>query len=156
MGFILSLLSSITKFILDAEIGILTVLQTSISIGGFLGILALFKWKDIDKAHSIATIIALIFGISIILIALTTNLVVAILIMAIVGACGASFDAVQWTYLQKNVPSNLRSTAVSAWFITLGLGWTGHLLIGYSSDKFGLNLSMLTTGTILLISSIFF
>ena len=153
---ILSLLSSITKFILDAEIGILTILQTSISIGGFLGILALFKWKDIDKAHSIATIIALIFGISIILIALTTNLVVAILIMAIVGACGASFDAVQWTYLQKNVPSNLRSTAVSAWFITLGLGWTGHLLIGYSSDKFGLNLSMITTGTILLISSIFF
>ena len=153
---ILSLLSSITKFILDAEIGILTILQTSISIGGFLGILALFKWKDIDKAHSIATIIALIFGISIILIALTTNLIVAILIMAIVGACGASFDAVQWTYLQKNVPSNLRSTAVSAWFITLGLGWTGHLLIGYSSDKFGLNFSMLTTGTILLISSIFF
>ena len=87
---------------------------------------------------------------------MTTNLVVAILIMAIVGACGASFDAVQWTYLQKNVPSNLRSTAVSAWFITLGLGWTGHLLIGYSSDKFGLNLSMITTGTILLISSIFF
>ncbi|GIS29676.1 MAG: hypothetical protein Ct9H90mP2_00590 [Dehalococcoidia bacterium] len=42
------------------------------------------------------------------MIALTTNLIVGILIMAIVGACGASFDAVQWTYLQKNVPSNLR------------------------------------------------
>lgn len=153
---IFSLLSSITKFILDSEIGILSILQTAISVGGFFGILGLFKWKDINKAHSIATIISLIFGLSIIMITFTNNLYLAIFFLAIVGACGASFDAVQWTYLQKNVPPHLRSTAVSAWFITIGLGWVGHLLIGYMSDKISLNFSILFTGSILICSSFIF
>ncbi|MEC7837888.1 MAG: MFS transporter [Chloroflexota bacterium] len=153
---IFSLLSSITKFILDAEIGVLSILQTGISLGGFFGILGLFKWKDINKAHSIVTIIALIFGISITMITLTNNLYMAIFFLSIVGACGACFDAVQWTYLQKNVPSKLRSTAVSAWFITVGLGWTGHLFIGYMSDKISLDFSILFTGTVLIFSSFFF
>jgi MFS family permease len=153
---IFSLLSSITKFILESEIGILSILQTAISVGGFFGILGLFKWKDINKAHSIATIISLIFGLSIIMITFTNNLYLAIFFLAIVGACGASFDAVQWTYLQKNVPPQLRSTAVSAWFITIGLGWVGHLLIGYMSDKISLNFSILFTGSILICSSFIF
>mgnify|MGYP001330198283 FL=1 len=153
---IFSLLSSITKFILESEIGILSILQTAISIGGFLGILGLFRWKDINKAHSIVTVISLIFGLSILMIALINNLYLAIFFLAIVGACGASFDAVQWTYLQKNVPPQLRSTAVSAWFITIGLGWVGHLLIGYMSDKISLNFSILFTGSILICSSFIF
>ncbi|MBC78866.1 MAG: hypothetical protein CL745_04605 [Chloroflexi bacterium] len=153
---IFSLLSSITKFILESEIGILSILQTAISIGGFLGILGLFRWKDINKAHSIVTVISVIFGLSILMIALINNLYLAIFFLAIVGACGASFDAVQWTYLQKNVPPQLRSTAVSAWFITIGLGWVGHLLIGYMSDKISLNFSILFTGSILICSSFIF
>ena len=141
---------------MESEIGILSILQTAISIGGFLGILGLFRWKDINKAHSIVTVISLIFGLSILMIALINNLYLAIFFLAIVGACGASFDAVQWTYLQKNVPPQLRSTAVSAWFITIGLGWVGHLLIGYMSDKISLNFSILFTGSILICSSFIF
>jgi len=153
---IFSLLSSISKFILESDIGILSILQTAISIGGFFGILFLFKWKDINKAYSIVTIISLIFGLSILMISLTNNLYLAIFSLSIVGACGASFDAVQWTYLQKNVPAHLRSTAVSAWFITIGFGWLGHLLIGYMSDKISLNFSIIFTGTILVFSSFIF
>ena len=153
---IFSLLSSITKYILDSEIGVLSILQSSISIGGFFGILLLFNWKDINKAHTIATYIALIFGISIIMITLSNNIYMAIFFLGIVGACGACFDAVQWTYLQKNVPSKLRSTAVSAWFITIGLGWVGHLLIGYIADKISLNFSIFFTGSILVFSSVIF
>ena len=153
---IFSLLSSISKFILESDIGILSILQTAISIGGFFGILFLFKWKDINKAYSIVTIISLIFGLSILMISLTNNLYLAIFSLSIVGACGASFDAVQWTYLQKNVPAQLRSTAVSAWFITIGFGWLGHLLIGYMSDKISLNFSIIFTGTILVFSSFIF
>ena len=65
----------------------------------------------------------------------------------------SSFDAVQWTYLQK-IPSNLRSTAV---FLVYYIGFRlDRVSVDcHSSDKFGLNLSMITTGTILLISSIF-
>ena len=116
----------------------------------------MFRWKDINKAHTIATYIALIFGISIIMITLSNNIYMAIFFLGIVGACGACFDAVQWTYLQKNVPSKLRSTAVSAWFITIGLGWVGHLLIGYIADKISLNFSIFFTGSILVFSSIIF
>ena len=42
-----SLLSSISKFILKSEIGTLSVLQTTMSIGSFVGIILLFRWKDI-------------------------------------------------------------------------------------------------------------
>ena len=58
--------------------------------------------------------------------------------------------------MQKNIPNELRSTAVSAWFITIGFGWLGHIMLGYFSDNYGLEITNLLTGIILLISGLIF
>ena len=151
-----SLLSSISKYILQSEIGTLSILQTTMSIGSFLGIILLFNWKDINKAHILASMITIFFGLSIILIPFFPNLIFVIILLLVIGASSASFDAIQWIFLQKNIPNELRSTAVSAWFITIGFGWLGHIMLGYFSDNYCLEITILLTGIILLISGLIF
>ena len=151
-----SLLSSISKFILKSEIGTLSVLQTTMSIGSFVGIILLFRWKDINKAYLLATSISIFFGASILFIPIFSNLFFIVILLFIIGGCSACFDAIQWIFLQKNIPNELRSTAVSAWFITIGFGWLGHILLGYMSDSYGLEITILFTGIILLISGLLF
>ena len=151
-----SLLSSISKYILQSEIGTLSILQTTMSIGSFLGIILLFNWKDINKAHILASMITIFFGLSIILIPFFPNLIFVIILLLVIGASSASFDAIQWIFLQKNIPNELRSTAVSAWFITIGFGWLGHIMLGYFSDNYGLEITIFLTGIILLISGLIF
>ena len=152
----LSLLSSISKYILRSEIGTLSFLQSSMSLGAIVGILFLFKWKDINKAHFLAYVVAIFFGISILFISIFPNIISVLFFLAIIGGSTACFDAVQWIFIQKNIPDEFRSTAVSAWFITIGFGWIGHFFLGYSSDKFGLEITIMITGTILILSGLIY
>jgi len=137
-----SLLSSISKFILNSEIGTLSILQSAIGLGSVIGIILLFKWKDINKAHVLTSYITIIFGISIFFVTIFPNLFVVVFFLIIIGGCSACFDAIQWIFLQKNIPDHLRSTAVSAWFITIGFGWTGHIILGFLSDNYGLKIQL--------------
>ncbi|MDG2101643.1 MAG: MFS transporter [Dehalococcoidia bacterium] len=151
-----SLLSSISKFILNSEIGTLSILQSAIGLGSVIGIILLFKWKDINKAHVLTSYITIIFGISIFFVTIFPNFFVVVFFLLIIGGCSACFDAIQWIFLQKNIPDHLRSTAVSAWFITIGFGWTGHIILGFLSDNYGLKNTTIFTGIILMISGIIY
>ena len=84
------------------------------------------------------------------------NFLVVVFFLLIIGGCSACFDAIQWIFLQKNIPDHLRSTAVSAWFITIGFGWTGHIILGFLSDNYGLKNTTIFTGIILMISGIIY
>ena len=151
-----SLLSSISKFILNSEIGTLSILQSAIGLGSVIGIILLFKWKDINKAHVLTSYITIIFGISIFFVTIFPNFFVVVFFLLIIGGCSACFDAIQWIFLQKNIPDHLRSTAVSAWFIPIGFGWTGHIILGFLSDNYGLKNTTIFTGIILMISGIIY
>ena len=93
---------------------------------------------------------------SILFISIFPNIITVLFFLAIIGGCTACFDAVQWLFIQKNIPDEFRSTAVSAWFITIGFGWIGHFFLGYSSDKFGLEITIMTTGIILIFSGLIY
>jgi MFS family permease len=151
-----SLLSSVNKFILNSEIGTLSILQSAIGVGSVIGIIFLFKWKDIDKAHVLTSYITVVFGISIFFVTMFPNFLVVVFFLLIIGGCSACFDAIQWIFLQKNIPDHLRSTAVSAWFITIGFGWTGHIILGFLSDTYGLKVTTISTGIILMISGLIY
>jgi MFS family permease len=151
-----SLLSSVSKFILNSEIGTLSILQSAIGVGSVIGIIFLFKWKDIDKAHVLTSYITVVFGISIFFVTMFPNFLVVVFFLLIIGGCSACFDAIQWIFLQKNIPDHLRSTAVSAWFITIGFGWTGHIILGFLSDTYGLKVTTISTGIILMISGLIY
>tara|TARA_B110000495_G_C23042848_1_gene627044 strand:+ start:5468 stop:6682 length:1215 start_codon:yes stop_codon:yes gene_type:complete len=151
-----SLLSSVSKFILNSEIGTLSILQSAIGVGSVIGIIFLFKWKDIDKAHVLTSYITVVFGISIFFVTMFPNFLVVVFFLLIIGGCSACFDAIQWIFLQKNIPDHLRSTAVSAWFITIGFGWTGHIILGFLSDTYGLKVTTISTGIILMISGVIY
>jgi MFS family permease len=151
-----SLLSSVNKFILNSEIGTLSILQSAIGVGSVIGIIFLFKWKDIDKAHVLTSYITVVFGISIFFVTMFPNFLVVVFFLLIIGGCSACFDAIQWIFLQKNIPDHLRSTAVSAWFITIGFGWTGHIILGFLSDTYGLKVTTISTGIILMISGVIY
>jgi MFS family permease len=152
----LSLLSSISKFILKSDIGTLSILQSAIALGSVFGIMLLFKWKDINKAHILTSYITIIFGISIFFVSIFPNFLIVVFFLLIIGACSACFDAIQWIFLQKNIPDHLRSTAVSAWFITIGFGWVGHIILGFFSDNYGLKNTIIFTGIILMISGVIY
>ena len=84
------------------------------------------------------------------------NIISVLLFLAIIGGSTACFDVIQWIFIQKNIPDEFRSTAVSAWFITIGFGWIGHFFLGYSSDKFGLEITIMITGIILILSGLIY
>ena len=126
------------------------------SLGAIVGILFLFKWKDINKAHTLAYVVTIFFGISILFISILPNTISVLFLLAIIGGSTACFDAIQWIFIQKNIPDEFRSTAVPAWFITIGFGWIGHFFLGYSSDKFGLEITIMTTGIILMLSGLIY
>ena len=151
-----SLLSSISKFILNSEIGTLSILQSAIGLGSVFGIIFLFKWKDINKAHILTSYITIFFGISIFFVSIFPHFLIVLFFLLIIGACSACFDAIQWIFLQKNIPDHLRSTAVSAWFITIGFGWTGHIILGFLSDNYGLKTTTIFTGIILMVSGVIY
>ena len=112
-----------------AESGLGT-LRFATGIGAVAGVAALSFLGDFRRKGRLLLAITLGYGLGLLGVALSPNLAVAILLVTLVGAMAAGFDAMEWTLLQATVPDDMRGRVIGGWIFAIGFGWVGHLAMG--------------------------
>ncbi len=134
----------LAKYTFGTEADGYALLNTSMGIGAVIGGILIAGRKRIKPIDLIYT--SFIFGITIILTAVTPTIHLAIFMMIIVGIFLIQFTSYGETMLQLESAPNMRSRVMSLWSIAfLGSTPIGGLIIGwigeYASPRWGLTVS---------------
>jgi len=108
----------------------LGMLYTAQSVGGLIGVLAIASLGDYKHKGRLILGFFLFFGIFLVLFSQSPWYLVSLLLIAIVGAMAAAFDAMQHTMLQLNVIDEQRGRAMGLWTLSIGFGPVGYLAVG--------------------------
>ena len=76
------------------------------------------------------------------------------MLVTLVGAMAAGFDAMQLTLLQATVPDNMRGRVVGGWIFAIGFGWVGHLAMGAVGDAVGVRWAIGGAGVVVVMTSV--
>ena len=136
-----------------AESG-LGILRFAAGLGAVAGAIALTFLGDFSRKGPLLLGIAMGYGLGLMGVAASPNLVMALLLVTMVGAAASMFDAMEWTLLQANVPNRLRGRAIGGWVFAIGFGWVGHLAMGAVGDAFGVRWAIGGAGLIVAATSL--
>ncbi len=135
-----------------AESGLGT-LRFATGIGAVAGVAALSLLGDFRRKGPLLLAITLVYGLGLLGVALSPSLAMAIVLVTLVGAMAAGFDAMEWTLLQATVPDDMRGRVIGGWIFAIGFGWVGHLAMGAVGEAVGVRwaiggagLVVMTTG----------
>ena len=136
-----------------AESGLGT-LRFAAGLGAVAGAIALTFLGDFSRKGPLLLGIAMGYGIGLMGVAASPNLITALLLVTMVGAAASMFDAMEWTLLQANVPNRLRGRVIGGWVFAIGFGWVGHLAMGVVGDTFGVRWAIGGAGLIVAATSL--
>ena len=136
-----------------AESGLGT-LRFAAGLGAVAGAIALSFLGDFSRKGPLLLGIAMCYGLGLMGVAASPNLITALLLVTMVGAAASMFDAMEWTLLQANVPNRLRGRAIGGWVFAIGFGWVGHLAMGAVGDAFGVRWAIGGAGLIVAATSL--
>lgn len=136
-----------------AESGLGT-LRFAAGLGAVAGAIALSFLGDFSRKGPLLLGIAVGYGIGLMGVAASPNLITALLLVTMVGAAASMFDAMEWTLLQANVPNRLRGRVIGGWVFAIGFGWVGHLAMGAVGDAFGVRWAIGGAGLIVAAASL--
>ena len=136
-----------------AESGLGT-LRFAAGIGAVVGAIVLTFLGDFRRKGPLLLGIAMGYGLGLMGVAASPNLVTALLLVTIVGAAASMFDAMEWTLLQAHVPNRLRGRAIGGWVFAIGFGWVGHLAMGAVGDAFGVRWAIGGAGLVVVVTSV--
>ena len=134
-----------------AGLGVLTAAQ---SVGGLLGTLALASLGNYRRKGWLLLNIFMFYGVFLVLFSLSPWYQVSLLLIGMVGAMAATFDAMQQTMLQLNVAEEQRGRAMGIWQLSIGFGPVGFLAVGAVAAVIGAQLALSINGIAIL--AIFF
>ncbi len=136
-----------------AESGLGT-LRFAAGLGAVAGAIALSLLGDFSRKGPLLLGIAIGYGLGLIGVATSPNLIMALLLVTMVGAAASMFDAMEWTLLQANVPNRLRGRVIGGWVFAIGFGWVGHIAMGAVGDAFGVRWAIGGAGFVVVATSI--
>ena len=136
-----------------AESGLGT-LRFATGIGAVVGVAALSLLGDFRRKGPLLLAITLGYGLGLLGVALSPSLGVAIVLVTLVGAMAAGFDAMQWTLLQATVPDDMRGRVIGGWIFAIGFGWVGHLAMGAVGEAFGVRWAIGGAGLVVMLTSL--
>lgn len=136
-----------------AESGLGT-LRFAAGLGAVAGAIALTFLGDFSRKGPLLLGIAFGYGLGLMGVATSPNLITALLLVTMVGAAASMFDAMEWTLLQANVPNRLRGRAIGGWVFAIGFGWVGHLAMGAVGDVFGVRWAIGGAGLVVAAASL--
>ena len=136
-----------------AESGLGT-LRFAAGVGAVAGAIALTFLGDFSRKGPLLLGIAMGYGLGLMGVAASPNLMTALILVAMVGAAASMFDAMEWTLLQANVPNRLRGRVIGGWVFAIGFGWVGHLAMGLVGDAFGVRWAIGGAGMIVAATSL--
>src|SRR5690606_2640736 len=109
--FAFSYLSALPLFadnVLDAGAEGLGFLNAAVSIGGAVAVILLSVLPSEMPRQPVLGMIFLLYGIAIVIFAMTRNLFLSAAILVAIGFCAAAFDVLQQTLIQLAVPDEQR------------------------------------------------
>ena len=136
-----------------AESGLGT-LRFATGIGAVVGVAALSFLGDFRRKGPLLLAITLGYGLGLLGVALSPGLGMAIVLVTLVGAMAAGFDAMQWTLLQATVPDDMRGRVIGGWIFAIGFGWVGHLAMGAVGEAFGVRWAIGGAGLVVMLTSL--
>ena len=146
----LNVLIVVTVFrVLDAGDGAVGYMTAALGVGGLLGAVA--SPTFIRTRLAIPFGVALIFwGVPIALIAATSDLVVALVLLIVVGAANSIEDVAVFTLLQRMVPDDVLTRALGVvWSLVMGGVALGSIAAPAVVDAFGPRPALVAVGAIL-------
>ena len=132
----------------------LGTLRFAAGLGAVAGAIALSFLGDFTRKGPLLLGIALGYGLGLVGVATSPNLIMALVLVMMVGAAASMFDAMEWTMLQANVPNRLRGRVIGGWVFAIGFGWVGHLAMGAVGEAFGVRWAIGGAGLVVVATSL--
>ena len=132
----------------------LGTLRFAAGVGAVIGAIALSMLGDFRRKGPLLLGITAGYGLGLMGVASSPNLLMALLLVTMVGAAASMFDAMQWTLLQANVPDRLRGRVIGGWVFAIGFGWVGHLAMGAVGEIIGVRWAIGGAGLVVAATSI--
>ncbi len=132
----------------------LGTLRFAAGLGAVAGAIALSFLGDFSRKGPLLLGIALGYGLGLMGVATSPNLITALVLVMMVGAAASMFDAMEWTLLQANVPDRLRGRVIGGWVFAIGFGWVGHLAMGAVGEAVGVRWAIGGAGLVVAATSL--
>ena len=132
----------------------LGTLRFAAGLGAVAGAIFLSFLGDFSRKGPLLLAITMGYGIGLMGVATSANYIVALIVVAMVGAAASMFDAMQWTLLQANVPNRLRGRVIGGWVFAIGFGWVGHLTMGAIGELIGVRWALGGAGLVVATTSL--
>jgi MFS family permease len=126
----------------------LGTLNAAVAVGGAIAVALLALLPEGGRRQPLLGAIFLIYGLSLLGLAATRELVVAAAVLVVTGFCAGAFDVLQQTLLQMAVPNEQRGRAVGMWVLGLGSAPVGHLEMGTLIAALGAPSALLINGAV--------
>ncbi len=132
----------------------LGTLRFATGIGAVVGAVGLALLGDFRRKGPLMLAITMGYGLGLFGVAVSSSFVMALLLVSLVGAMAATFDAMQWTLLQANVPDSMRGRAIGGWIFAIGFGWLGHIAMGVVGEAVGVRWAIGGAGLVVIATSL--
>jgi MFS family permease len=132
----------------------LGTLNGAASVGGAISVLLLALLPGQVRHQPVLGSVFLAYGLAILVLAATHQLIWAAAIMVLIGMCAAAFDVLQQTLIQLAVPTDQRARAVGLWVLSIGSAPLGHLEMGLLVAALGAPGALLINGTLTIIAAV--
>lgn len=146
---------SVMPSVADDVLGVgavgLGVLTAMAAVGGLAGSILITAMSEYRHKGFLALGIIFVYGIGLLLLGNSGVFPLSLLIVTAVGMMASSFDALQWTMLQANVPDDMRGRAMGGWIFAIGFGWVGSLELGLIAEIYSVSWALSVNGIVLLV-----
>lgn len=133
----------------------LGTLNAALAIGGAIAVALLSLLPGQARRQPLLGVIFLVYGLAILVLATTRELVVATAVLIVIGFCAGAFDVLQQTLIQMAVPDAQRGRAVGLWVLGLGSAPAGHLEMGMLIAALGVPAALLINGAVTVAAAAF-
>jgi MFS family permease len=132
----------------------LGTLNAATSLGGALGLVLLALVPGHLPRQPIMGVVFVVYGVSILVVAPSTSLQFAAVVLLVTGACAACFDVLQQTLMQLAVPEAHRGRAMGLWVLSIGSAPIGNLEMGAMVAAFGAPAALAVNGGLVVLAAI--
>jgi len=137
--------------VLGRQASALGFLMASVGIGALMGSLLVASLGDYKYKGRLLFGGAVVFGLTLIIFALSRNFYLSMGVLVIVGAASASYMAVNTTLLMMNSEERMRGRVMSIYMVTIGLYPLGVLPAGAIAEYTGITLPVAVGGAIMVV-----
>jgi len=131
----------------------LGTLNAAVAIGGAIAVALLALLPGRNERQPVLGAVFLVYGMSLLSLALTSNVLTAAAVMVVTGCCAGAFDVLQQTLIQLAVPDQQRGRAVGLWVLSIGSAPVGHLEMGTLISALGVPAALLINGAVTVIAA---